>query len=183
MSLPIELWTDGSSLSNPGPSGWAYICQYTPTAKDDEMPISVKIEKSQGYRLSTNNRMEMMAIIHGVTEAIKCIDTKLSDSKAIITFSDSQYCINAISMRWLANWQKNNWVTKTGGMVKNKDLWEEIIEVIKTAEEKGIVLNWKWVKGHADNDMNNRADQLAVAASNNASAYLVDEEYEKLKKK
>ena len=123
MSLPIELWTDGSSLSNPGPSGWAYVCQYTPITKDEEMPIPVKIEKSQGYRLSTNNRMEMMAIINGVKEAMKCIDEKLSDSKAIITFSDSQYY------------------------------------------------------------MNNRADQLAVTASNNASAYLVDEEYEKLKKK
>ena len=139
MSDHIIMYTDGSSRGNPGPGGYGTILKYGHRSK----------ELSQGYRLTTNNRMELMAVIAGL-QALK------KENIPITIYSDSQYIVKAIEQGWLKNWI----ATDFKGGKKNKDLWMQYHELAKNKK-----IRFVWVKGHADNPFNNRCDLLATAAA------------------
>lgn len=147
----IILYTDGSSRGNPGPGGYGAILMWGKHRK----------ELSQGFRLTTNNRMELLAVIAGL-EAIK------KNELPVTVYSDSQYIVNAVEKGWLKNWIK----TDFAGGKKNKDLWKQYHELAKKLSIKFI-----WVKGHANNPYNNRCDELATSAADGKSL-LVDRGYE-----
>lgn len=133
------LYTDGASRGNPGPGGYGVLLLWNGHRK----------ELSQGYKHTTNNRMELLAVIEG----LKAIKKK---EIPVTVFSDSQYVVNAVEKGWLDTWIKTNF---KGGK-KNQDLWKEYYELAK-----GFTIKFVWVKGHADNPYNNRCDQLATAAA------------------
>ena len=135
----ILLYTDGAARGNPGPGGYGVVLLFGNHRK----------ELSQGYKFTTNNRMELMAVIEG----LKTIKKK---EIPVTVFSDSQYVVNAVEKGWLQNWIKTNF---KGGK-KNPDLWKEYYELSKDFNIKFV-----WVKGHADNPFNNRCDELATAAA------------------
>lgn len=150
----IKIYTDGSSRGNPGPGGFGVILLWGAHRK----------ELSKGYRLTTNNRMELLAVISGL-EAI----TK--KELPVVIYSDSQYVVRAIEEGWLKNWI----ATDFKGGKKNKDLWTRYYNLSRNRKIKMI-----WVKGHADNPFNNRCDELATTAAD-GSNLAVDEGYEALK--
>lgn len=133
----IELFTDGASSGNPGPGGYGAILRAGQHYK----------ELSAGYRKTTNNRMELLAVIKGL-EALK------SPNQQVTIYSDSKYVIDAIDKKWLIGWVKKGFKDK-----KNKDLWMRYLEVSRIHRIKLV-----WVKGHAGHPENERCDQLAVAA-------------------
>ncbi|MCW3092370.1 MAG: ribonuclease [Ferruginibacter sp.] len=135
----IQLYTDGASRGNPGPGGYGAILMWG----------NHKKELSKGFRLTTNNRMELLAVISGL-EAIK--KTELP----VIVYSDSQYIVNTVEKGWLKTWIK----TDFKGGKKNKDLWKHYHELAKK-----FTIKFVWVRGHADNPYNNRCDKLATEAA------------------
>jgi ribonuclease HI len=152
LNKELKIYTDGASRGNPGPGGYGVLLIWGNTTK----------ELSGGYRCTTNNRMELMAVIKAL-EALK------KERLNIIIYSDSQYVVKAVSQGWL-----NNWIaTDFKGGKKNKDLWMEYYEL---AQKHNI--RFSWVRGHADNPYNNRCDELATEAADGRDL-LVDEEYEK----
>lgn len=184
INMPIEIYTDGSSLGNPGPSGLGYIIRYWETPDENEMPIVKEIEGSQGFRLSTNNRMEISAGLYALKAVIKNIKEGLFQGTMISLIADSTYFVDAINKRWIDKWSQNDWMTSgfrgsAPQPVKNKDLWEEVLSVNKQIQEMNIILTISHVLGHNGNEFNERADKLAVAASSNSSNYIIDEVYEK----
>ena len=146
------MYTDGASRGNPGPGGYGVIL----------MSGTHRKELSQGYKYTTNNRMELMAVIAGL-EALK------KTGSDVTIYSDSQYVVRAVKEGWLKNWI----ATDFKGGKKNKDLWLRFNEL-----SKGHHLKLVWVRGHADNVYNNRCDELATAAADGKNL-LVDEAYEK----
>ena len=144
------MYTDGSSRGNPGPGGYGVIL----------LSGTLKKELSQGYRRTTNNRMELMAVIAGL-QAMK------RPSMNITVYSDSQYVVKAVKEGWLQNWLKINFKGK-----KNKDLW---LLYHGLAQQHSI--KFVWVKGHADNPYNNRCDELATAAADSRD-WMIDEGFE-----
>lgn len=181
----IELYTDGSSLKNPGASGLAYVIRYMEIANDGDMPVPKTIEGSQGFRLSTNNRMEISAAIYGLNRIINCVenDPVFQGASQINLSSDSEYLCNAINQRWIQKWQQNNWMTsgfrdKKPQPVKNKDLWEQIVSIQNALQGFGITLVVNHVKGHNGHEFNEQCDKMAVAASTDTSNHIVDEVYE-----
>ncbi len=147
----LIIYTDGSSRGNPGPGGYGAILQYG----------SSKKELSEGYRKTTNNRMELMAVIAAL-RALK------KEGLNIVVFSDSQYVVKAVQEGWLKNWLR----TDFKGGKKNKDLWKLYAELAAVHN-----ITFKWVKGHADNIFNNRCDELATAAADGKNL-LIDTGYE-----
>src|SRR5579872_5107095 len=139
MSNELVMYTDGAARGNPGPGGYGTILFWGDRQK----------ELSGGYRYTTNNRMELMAVIAGL-EALK------KDGLKITIYSDSQYVVRAVEQGWLKNWI----ATDFKGGKKNKDLWLRYADL---AEKHRI--RFQWVKGHADNPINNRCDELATAAA------------------
>ncbi|HEY4194407.1 MAG TPA: ribonuclease HI [Mucilaginibacter sp.] len=133
----IEIFTDGASSGNPGPGGYGVILRSGKHYK----------ELSAGYRKTTNNRMELMAVIKGL-EALKSIN------QSVTIYSDSKYVIDAIEKRWVYGWVQKGFKDK-----KNKDLWLRYLEISKLHNIKFI-----WVRGHAGHPENERCDVLAVAA-------------------
>ena len=133
----IQMFTDGSCLNNPGPGGWGA------TIKINEETIDL----NGGEENTTNNRMELMAAI----KALSYIDKDYE----IILFTDSNYVKDGIT-KWIHNWKKNNWQTASKKPVKNSDLWKELDAL---HNERRVL--WKWVKGHAGDPGNERADELA----------------------
>lgn len=129
----------GHVLGNPGPGGWGSVLIYNEHKK----------EISGGSKETTNNIMEMTAVI----EALKL----LKRSCNVEIYSDSAYVVNAFEQGWIYGWQKNNWRTASKEPVKNKELWEELIALIKTHNSVKFIK----VKGHSDNALNNRCDELA----------------------
>jgi len=146
----IQIFTDGAAQGNPGPGGYGTIMRYGTYEK----------ELSQGYRLTTNNRMELMAVIAGL-EAIK------KDGIPVTIFSDSEYVVNAVEKGWLWNWEKKNFKDKA-----NVDLWQRYIPLHRRFKPK-----FTWVRGHAGHPENERCDRLAVAAAEGGDL-LVDVAYE-----
>ena len=148
----IIMYTDGSARGNPGPGGFGTIL----------IAGAYRKELSQGYKHTTNNRMELMAVIAG----LKALKKKGID---VTIYSDSQYVINSVQKGWLKNWVRTNF---SGGK-KNKDLWMEYDQLSQDFPIKFI-----WVKGHAENINNNRCDQLATMAADHGP-WLVDEGFKK----
>ena len=147
----LVMYTDGASRGNPGRGGYGTVLFWGGHRK----------ELSQGYKRTTNNRMELMAVIAGL-EALK------KDGLKITVYSDSQYVVKAWEQGWLKNWIATNF---KGGK-KNKDLWLQFYELAKKN-----TIRFVWVRGHADNPHNNRCDELATAAADGGSL-LVDQGYE-----
>lgn len=151
----IELFTDGASSGNPGPGGFGVILRSGQYYK----------EISAGYRKTTNNRMELLAVITGL-EAIK------KPGQEVVIYSDSKYIIDAVEKKWVFGWVKKGFAGK-----KNKDLWLRFLQVYKLHNIRFI-----WVKGHAGHIENERCDELAVAACKNKEL-LIDSFFEAESKK
>lgn len=134
----VELYTDGACSYNPGPGGYGIVLVYKNTKK----------EFSGFCENTTNNRMEITAVIEGFK--------LLKEPCDVIVYSDSAYTLNAFLLGWIENWKENNWKTANKKPVLNLDLWQELMEVIKPHK-----VTWVKVKGHADNELNNRCDALA----------------------
>lgn len=134
----VTIYTDGSSRGNPGPGGFGVILIW----KDHRKEISA------GYRLTTNNRMELMGVITAL-EALK------KEGQQVSIYTDSQYIVNSVEKKWVFGWIKTGFKGK-----KNKDLWLRFLELYKKHAIRFI-----WVKGHADNPFNNRCDELATQAA------------------
>ena len=147
----VIMYTDGASRGNPGRGGYGVILQ---SGKRE-------MELSQGYRLTTNNRMELMGVIAGL-EALK------KKGLNITIYSDSQYIVKAVKEGWLNKWLATNFAKGK----KNKDLWVRFYNLYVLHHIKFV-----WVKGHADNEYNNRCDVLATSAAD-GSNLLIDEGYE-----
>ena len=153
--MAIKIYTDGSAKGNPGKGGYGIVMLFQEHRK----------EISQGFRLTTNNRMELLAVIIGL-ESIKKLNEK------VIVFSDSKYVVDAVEKRWVFSWEKTNFSKK-----KNPDLW---IRFLKIYRKHRVSLTW--VKGHANNVENERCDFLAVESSEK-SVLKIDDWYEKSKEK
>lgn len=139
----LKIWTDGSCLGNPGPGGWAFVATNGQNTA----------ERSGGERDTTNNRMELMAVIRALTAAHRHSEIELH--------TDSQYVKNGMQS-WLKNWKKNNWHTANKKPVKNQDLWMQL-----DALSGVIKIHWHWVRGHNGDEMNERCDELARTAAEN----------------
>lgn len=144
MSEKVIIYTDGACSGNPGPGGWGAILMYK----------GVKKEISGGMKETTNNIMEITAVL----EALKCLKVE-SD---VQVYSDSAYTVNAFNQGWIYNWMKNGWKTSSKEPVKNKELWQELYALTKKHKVEFIK-----VKGHADNEFNNRCDEMAREAIKN----------------
>ena len=138
-SHPLIIYTDGSSRGNPGPGGYGVVMMWGSKRK----------EISQGYRRTTNNRMELMGVIAAL-ESLKKNDIPLT------IYTDSKYIVDSVQKRWLDGWIK----TDFKGGKKNKDLWLRYYQL-----SKQFTITFVWVKGHADNPHNNRCDELATSAA------------------
>ncbi len=138
LSIPILIYTDGASSGNPGPGGLGVVLIYKGLRK----------EISEGYSLTTNNRMELLAVIRGL-EAVKWKNAE------VIIYSDSKYVSDAVNNKWLFTWEKNQFKKK-----KNVDLWKRFLELYRKHNIK-----IEWIKGHAKITENERCDKLAVEAS------------------
>lgn len=136
----IEIYTDGACSGNPGPGGWAAILIYKGMEKN----------VSGGEQQTTNNRMELMAAIKGLK--------MLNQACSVTVYSDSAYMVDALTKGWLQKWQLNMWRTSAKEDVKNRDLWDELIGLSSMH-----IIHWIKVKGHSDNEYNNRCDELARA--------------------
>ena len=146
----ITIYTDGSALGNPGPGGYGAVLLSGPFRK----------EMSAGFRLTTNNRMELMA----VCVALEALKFAGSD---VVVYSDSKYVVDAVTKGWVFGWEKKGFAGK-----KNPDLWRRFLGVYRHHRVRFV-----WVKGHAETVENNRCDQMAVAAANGRDL-LVDTGYE-----
>ena len=138
----VTVYTDGACSGNPGPGGWGAILEYQGTER----------ELSGGERETTNNRMELTAVI----EALKA----LKEPCTVELYSDSKYVIDALSLGWVWGWKKKGWIKSDKKPALNVDLWEALLPLIAKHE-----LHYHWVKGHADNPKNERCDCLAVEQS------------------
>lgn len=147
---PITIYTDGSALGNPGAGGYGVVLLSGPYRK----------ELSQGFRRTTNNRMELMAVCVGL-EALRFPNSQVT------IYSDSKYVVDAVTKRWVFGWEQKRFVGK-----KNPDLWQRFLRSYRKHQVQFV-----WVKGHAETVENNRCDALAVAAANNAANLLEDVGY------
>ncbi len=147
----IRIYTDGSAKGNPGPGGYGVLLRYKGKEK----------ELSQGYRLTTNNRMELLAVITAL-ESLK------TDSIAVEVYSDSKYVIDAITKGWVFSWKQKGFKGK-----KNSDLWMRYL-----ALHNKFRITYHWVRGHNGHPENERCDELAVKAAENSATHLVDEFFE-----
>lgn len=143
----VTIYTDGACKGNPGPGGYGVVLIYT-----DDRGITHTKELSQGYKKTTNNRMEVLAAIRGL-EA-------LNKPSVVDLYSDSSYLVNAFKKHWLDNWKRNNWRSSSGGEVKNQDMWKVLA---KLTEIHNVAFHW--VKGHDGIEYNERCDQLAVESA------------------
>lgn len=146
----VEVYTDGGASGNPGPGGYGVYLRYGKHEK----------EFSEGFRLTTNNRMELLAVI----KALECLTKPNQD---VHIYSDSKYVVDAVAKGWVFNWEKKHFDKK-----KNPDLWKRFLVAYRRHK-----VTFHWVKGHAGNPLNEKVDELAVAAYKTGNL-LVDEGYE-----
>ena len=140
----IDIHTDGACSGNPGPGGWGVVLIYQENKKE-----------LSGYQPeTTNNRMELFAAIQGLSA--------LKESCVVNLYSDSSYLVNAFEKHWIEKWQRNGWKTSTKSPVENQDLWKLLLIHVRKHQVRFIK-----VKGHSDNQYNNRCDEMAVAAIKN----------------
>ena len=139
----IVIYTDGGALNNPGPGGYGIvICNGTGQR-----------EFSGGYRLTTNNRMEM-------TAAIKALEKVAADGRPVVLYSDSSYLVNGVTKGWARKWRQNGWRKADKSLALNTDLWSLLLDLLDE-----VRVEFRWVKGHAGNEFNERCDRLAVASA------------------
>ncbi len=138
----VTIYTDGACSGNPGPGGWGAILEWN----------GVEKELSGGENPTTNNRMELLAVISALE--------KLNQSCIVEIYSDSKYVIDALTKGWLTSWIKNGWRKADKKPVLNVALWQRLLPLLEKHE-----MHYHWVKGHAENEKNNRCDQMAVAES------------------
>ena len=138
----VTIYTDGACSGNPGPGGWGAILRYKETEK----------ELSGGAAETTNNRMELTAVIEALA--------LLKEPCVVELYSDSKYVIDGLSKGWAKGWQKRGWIKSDKKPALNPDLWERLLALTDRHE-----MHYHWVKGHAENEKNNRCDQMAVAES------------------
>jgi ribonuclease HI len=148
----ISVYTDGASRGNPGPGGYGVVMKYGDLRK----------ELSEGFRLTTNNRMELLSVIVAL-ESLK------KEGSEVTIYSDSKYVVDSVELKWLLGWEKKQF-SKT----KNPDLWIRFLQIYRKHKVKFV-----WVKGHASNLENNRCDELAVAASK-GKHLKIDQGYESM---
>lgn len=153
MSHEVHIYTDGAAKGNPGPAGYGVVMEMVGTP--------YKKEFYEGFRLSTNNRMELLAVIVGL-EKLKNPKTK------VLVVSDSKYVVDAVEKRWVFQWEKINFKAK-----KNPDLWMRFLKVYRKHQ-----VDFQWIKGHNNHPQNERCDQLAVMASQ-LEKLSIDEFYER----
>ena len=139
----IEIYTDGACSGNPGPGGWGAILRFRTAQKVYEK------ELSGGEANTTNNRMELTAPIMALTRIKEPCEVKV--------YSDSSYLVNAFRQHWLENWVRRGWLKADKKPVENQDLWQELLRLSNIHK-----IEWIKVKGHADNPLNNRCDELAT---------------------
>ena len=137
----LKIWTDGSCLGNPGPGGWAFVAT-------DGKNIA---HRSGGESNTTNNRMELMAVIRAITAAHRHAQVE--------SHTDSQYVKNGMQT-WIKNWRRNNWRTADKKPVKNQDLWQKLDELATQTK-----IHWVWVRGHNGEEFNEMCDELARTAA------------------
>lgn len=137
----VKIYTDGACSGNPGPGGWGAILIYQNSSK----------ELSGFEPETTNNRMELTAVIEGLKA--------LREPCCVEIYSDSAYICNAFTQRWINKWQKNGWITSAGKPVENRDLWESLLQQMKTHK-----VSYGKVKGHSGHPQNSRCDKLAKSA-------------------
>ena len=140
MSHEVQIYTDGAAKGNPGPAGYGVVMEMVGTP--------YKKEFYEGFRKSTNNRMELLAVIVGL-EKLKNLKTK------VLVVSDSKYVVDAVEKRWVFQWEKKNFAGK-----KNPDLWMRFLKAYRNHK-----VDFQWVKGHNNHPQNERCDELAVMAS------------------
>lgn len=138
----VTLYTDGACSGNPGPGGWGLILEY----------MGYEKELSGGASATTNNRMELTAVIEGLKA--------LKEPCRVELYSDSKYVIDALEKGWVWGWKKRGWIKPNKKPALNSDLWEVLLPLVTYHE-----MRYHWVKGHADNPQNNRCDQMAVEES------------------
>ena len=141
----VEIWTDGGCKPNPGPGGWAAVLRFR----------GIERELSGAEAATTNNRMEL-------TAAATALET-LKRPCRVVLHTDSEYVRNGVT-RWHQGWVRRNWRNSAGDPVANMDLWQRLLEAAK-----GHRIEWRWVRGHAGDPMNERADRLATKAREDAS--------------
>ena len=138
----VTMFTDGACSGNPGPGGWGTILRYGEHS----------LELSGGYRLTTNNRMEILAVISGLE--------RLKEPCQVTVYSDSKYVVDAVSQGWVYGWQKKGWIKSNKEKALNPDLWQRLLDLMKIHKTEFV-----WVKGHDGHPENERCDALAVAAA------------------
>lgn len=139
----IVIYTDGGAINNPGPGGYGIvICEGVN-----------RRELSGGFRLTTNNRMEMMASIVALQEVA-------GSGRPIVIYSDSSYLVNGVSKGWAKSWRARGWRKSDGALAMNADLWAELLELLESEN-----VTFRWVKGHAGNELNEVCDRLAVSSA------------------
>ncbi len=146
----ISIYTDGASRGNPGPGGYGVVM----------IAGAHRKELSEGFRLTTNNRMELLSVI-------VALETLKKEGTAVTVYSDSKYVVDSVELKWVMGWEKKGFKDK-----KNPDLWMRFLKIYRKHLVKFV-----WVKGHADNVNNNRCDELATAAADGQDL-LIDEGYE-----
>ncbi len=150
--MKVTLYTDGAARGNPdGPGGYGAVLQYV----DQKGKLHEK-ELSAGYVRTTNNRMELMAAIAGLEALNRPCEVEL--------YSDSRYLVDAFNQKWIDSWIKNNWKRPKSGPVKNVDLWERLLKVVRPNQ-----VSFFWVRGHNGHPENERCDRLATAAADGTS--------------
>ena len=155
--MQVKIYTDGAARGNPdGPGGFGTVLEYIDSK--GELPTK---EISQGYKKTTNNRMELMAAIAGLEALNRPCDVEL--------YSDSQYVVNAFNQHWIEGWVKKGWKRGKNEPVKNSDLWKRLL---KAKESHRVTFHW--VKGHAGHLQNERCDALATSAADGGNL-LIDE--------
>jgi len=149
----IKIYTDGSSLGNPGPGGWGVF-----VVKNEELGIKNDIELGGGEKNTTNNRMELMAAI----EALRYVSARQGLAEIVKSdftiFADSNYVLSGITS-WVFNWEKNGWRTANKKEVLNQDLWKELVRLTREIKTK---IKWEKVKGHSGHIHNDHADEIAT---------------------
>ena len=147
--MPVTIYTDGSALGNPGKGGYGVVL--LANTDDPDPARRYRKELSQGYRMTTNNRMELMA-------AIVALEALRFEGTPVNLITDSRYVCEAVNQEWVFGWEKNNFAKR-----KNADLWRRFLQVYRRHQVRMI-----WVKGHDGNVENERCDRMAVAAANGA---------------
>ncbi len=143
----VKIYTDGSSIGNPGPGGYGIILEW--------VGKKYRKEFSKGFRLTTNNRMELLAVI----QSLEILKTRPLD---VIIYSDSKYVIDSVEKKWVFNWQKTNFKGK-----KNRDLWKRFLKIYSQHE-----VQFQWVKGHNNHPQNERCDYLALNAAKGEKLFI-----------